>query len=125
MRHRAALLLELIGYRFQPLPQTLDLRRHADQRDHDFGLRRAALLLHSVRGIQHSPHLHLVDFRVHEPDPASAQSQHGVALAHFRDRRQDCLTLLRGGVLPCRAEVRDLHHEVLVSRQELVQGRVQ
>ena len=82
---------------------------NADERMHDLDERRLARpLLHRPRGTHDRAHLHLVDLRVLQAQPAPARAEHRVGLAELLD--------------PAAHRVR---RRVLRRRQELVERRVE
>jgi hypothetical protein len=91
------------------LAQAMQLLGEADERMHDLDERRLpGSLAHGDRGTYDRAHLHLVDLREHQPEPAAASAEHRVRLA----QRADAATHL---VVP----------RVLLRRKELVQRRVE
>ena len=99
----------LVCCRDRQRPQPPQLLAEADERVHDLDERRVAgALLHGDRRAHDRAHLHLVDLRAHQPEPAAARAEHRVRLA----QRADPLAHLLVGRL-------------LERRQELVQRRVE
>ena len=73
-------------------PQLLDV---ADQRDHDLGLDRDALLRHLQRGLEDGARLHARDLGIGDAQPAAAVAEHGVELVQLLHRAQQLLETLR------------------------------
>ena len=111
--HRPAEVLEprrlLLHHALGELAQPAQLLAEADERMHDLDERRlAGALLHRLRRARDRPHLHLVDLRPLDADPAAAGAEHRVRLGE----RLDPLAHARVARL-------------LERRQELVQRRVE
>ena len=70
-------------------------------------------------------HLHLVDLRVEDPEPAAARAEHRVRLLQLAHALERLLELRRArGVRSMRARSTSLRH-LLEAGQELVQRRVE
>jgi hypothetical protein len=112
-------LRHLAGDAVDQLLQDGELARPGDERDHHFRLGRlAGLLVHGGGRLEDRAHLHLVDFREGDAEPAAAMAehrvrflQHGGAVAHGLDI--DSRRLRHVGHLGGRV------------RQELVQRRIE
>ena len=75
------LALLLGASRIGQLAQAPQLLAEADERMHDLDERRLARpLAHGDRGAHDRPHLHLVDLRIHQAEPAAAHAEHRVRL---------------------------------------------
>ena len=97
----------------------------ADERNHDLGDDLQSFLVQLARRFHDGARLHLGDFGIRDPQPHAAMAEHRVELVQLLDPRQQLLALGDGvRVAAGRLEPRDLHHQLLALRQELVQRRV-
>ncbi len=122
---RALLLEDLVGHAANDGRLVAHLLDGADERDHDLGMRIAALGLDCDRGLDDGARLHLGDLRERDAEAASAQPEHGVQLVqlfHASQQRAQFLELGRArlGVF----KVLDFDQQVLALGQELVQRRI-
>jgi hypothetical protein len=87
--HRAAEVLDqalVLDRVHGQLAQAMQLLGEADQRVHDLDERRLpGSLAHCDRGAHDRAHLHLVDLREHQPQPAAAGAEHRVRLVQGAD----------------------------------------
>ena len=98
----------------------------ADERNHDFEVRIAALVLDRNRGFEDGARLHLGDLGEGDAEAAATQAEHGVHLVQFfhaSQQRTQFLQLGRAGLGVF--EVRDLNQQVFALGQELVQRRIE
>ncbi len=98
----------------------------ADERDHDLGMRIAALSLDRDRGLDDGARLHLGDLRERDAEAASAQPEHGVLLVqlfHASQQRPQLLELGRAGLGVFK--VLDFDQQVFTFGKELVQRRIE
>jgi hypothetical protein len=83
---------------FNLLPDTINADAYSleflnsdDLRHHDFGIHRYARFQALRGGFQYGPNLHVVDFRVGNPQSHTSVSQHGVHFVQFADLAQHLL----------------------------------
>ena len=92
---RAVLAQHLLGRLEHDLLLAPQLLHVADERDHDLGLDRDALLRHLQRGLEDGARLHARDLRIGDAEAAAAVAEHGVELVQLLDRAQQLLQLAR------------------------------
>ncbi len=91
------------------------LRDH--ERDHDFRNGGRALLGHITRRLKHGARLHLVDLRIDDREPATAEAEHRVALRQRLNPRGKPI----GRDTKRRRDIGDVFFRM---RQELMQRRI-
>src|SRR5438105_3147631 len=122
-------LAPLLEYRFRYLDdlllQPVELTHRADEGHHDLRFGADALPGHVDGRADDRADLHLEDLGEHEQESAPAQAEHGVVLLDLPEPFPDLLFLreLRA-ILAQRLVDGDLHVEVRVLAQELVQRRI-
>ena len=124
---RGALLLEdLCGDAADDGGLIAHLLDGADQRNHDFEVRIAALVLDVDGGLEDGARLHLGDLGEGDAEAAAAQAEHGVGLVQLLDARQQRAQFLELGRAGLGVfQVRDLDQQIFALGQELVQRRIE
>ena len=118
------LALQDVGrHRLQLVEHLAQLGSRRDQRDHDLDPRVEALLLHPGRRLADRADLHRVEAGLHDAQADAAQAEHRVRLVELVHLLEHAL-LLRDVLAALLAE-RDLHGQLDLVRQELVQRRVE
>ena len=88
---------DLIGHAANDGGLVAHLLDGADERDHDLGMRIAALQLDRDRGLDDGARLHLGDLRERDAEAASTQPEHGVLLVQLFNARQQRAQFLELG----------------------------
>ncbi len=98
----------------------------ADERNHDLGMRIAALALDRDRGLDDGARLHLGNLREGDAETAAAQAEHGVLLVQLFDASQQRAQLLELGRAGLGVlKVLNFDQQVFTLGQELVQRRIE
>ena len=98
----------------------------ADERNHDFRMRIAALALDGDSGLKEGAHLHLGDLGEGDAEAAATQSEHGVDLAQILDPRQQSAQFLQPGRMGLGVlQMGDFHQQIRALGQELMQRRIE
>ena len=97
----------------------------ADERNHDLRNDFEPFLIQLAGRFHDRARLHLGDFGIRDAEPHAAMAEHRVEFVELLDARQQLLLLLELlALLPLHLHDRDLDHQVLALRQELVQRRI-
>ncbi len=96
-----------------------------DERNHDLGMRIAALQLDRDRGLDDGARLHLGNLRERDAEAASTQPEHGVLLVQLFNARQQRAQFLELGRARLGVyEVLNFDQQIFALGQELVQRRI-
>ncbi len=98
----------------------------ADERNHDFEVRIAAVILDVDRGLEDGARLHFGDLGERDAETAAAQAEHGVDFVQLLDAGQQNAQFLQLGRAGLGVfEMLDFDQQLFALGQELVQRRIE